>query len=96
MTFGNVPLPLAGYSLEYAAYITNRTFTTTESTTPYEKRYGNPPDFSNIKIFYCPAIVTIPKELQRKDLPAHGIRCRYLGPSPDHKEAYGFNDEESC
>ena len=85
MTFAKVPIELAGYSLSYAAYCTNRTFTTTENMTPYEKRNGVKPDVSHLRIFYCPAIVTIPKELQRKDLPQHGVRCRYLGPSANHR-----------
>ena len=85
MVDADVPMPLEGYSYLHAAAITNRLFTTTEGTTPFEKRYGTQPDMSHFRIFYCPAVVTIPKELQRKTNPAHGIRCRYLGRSPNHK-----------
>jgi hypothetical protein len=88
MVDGSVPLELAGYSLSYSAYITNRIYTTTEDKTPFEKRFGTKPDMKSLRIFYCPAVVTIPKELQRKDQPFHGIRCRYLGPCTDHAADY--------
>ena len=79
MTFGKVPMELSGYSLEHATHVCNRTFTSTESKTPFERRTGDVPDVSHLKIFYSPAIVTIPKEIQNKTSAQHGIRCRYLG-----------------
>ena len=82
-----VPIQLQSYSLQYAAYVTNRTYTSTELVTPYEKRTGTKPDvsLSHLRIFYSPAVVHVPKELQSKAATNHGIRWRYLGPSPDHR-----------
>ena len=85
MVEGDVPMPLEGYSFLHSAAITNRVFTTTEGTTPFEKRYKTQPDMSHFRIFFSPAVITLPPELQRKSSPEHGIRCRYLGRSPDHK-----------
>jgi hypothetical protein len=84
MEYNKVPMELQGYSLQYATYLTNRTYTTTEPMTPYEKRTGKKPDLSHLRIFYSPAIVPIPRELQTKHRTIHGLRCRYLGPSPSH------------
>ena len=85
MEYMQVPIQLQSYSLQYAAYVTNRTYTSTEPVTPYEKRTGVKPDVSLLRIFYSPAVVHIPKELQSKAYTNHGVRCRYLGPSLDHR-----------
>ena len=84
MTYMDVPIELQGYSLQHATYLTNRTFTSTEPSTPFEKRTGTKPDLTHLRIFYSPAIVPIPRELQNKLRTTHGLRCRYLGPSPNH------------
>jgi hypothetical protein len=91
MTAGKVPIQLQGYSLLMACYITNRVFTRTEEKTPFEMRFGTRPDFSNIRQFFAPAVVTIPVELQRKSNPSHGLRCRYLDPC-DNKPGDWFVD----
>ena len=85
MVDASVPSALSGYSLLHATYVTNRVYTSTEESTPLERRYKMKPDLSHLRVFFCPAVVTLPKELHRKDSPEHGIRCRYLGRSDDHK-----------
>jgi hypothetical protein len=81
--YADLPIPIWGYSLQFANYVNLRTYTSTEPTTPFERLHHTKPDLSGLHPFGTPAVVHIPKETRSKSDP-HGIRCRYLGPSNNH------------
>ena len=49
-----------GEAVATAAYVRNRTVTTSTGTTPYERWYDKKPDVSNLKVFGCIAYAHTP------------------------------------
>ena len=85
------PLSFWGEALSTAVYIRNRVPSSAiEGKTPYELWFGNIPDISNLRIFWCDAFVHIP-DAQRRKLDPKARKCKFVGYSSQQK-AYRFWD----
>ena len=55
-----------GEAVTTAAYLRNRTLTSSHGITPYERWYGEKPDVSKLRVFGCIGYALIPGNLRRK------------------------------
>ena len=78
LTSANLPTNLWGECLTYVLYVYNRTpHAALDYKSPYEARFGNPPDLSNLHPFGQSCVVRL--ETAEK-LTNRGVMCKWLAP----------------
>ena len=76
-----VPMQYWTYAIKHAVYIFNRFPTTTEFgyMSPYQAKYGTPPELDRIKTWGCICYAHIPAELRDKGFVDKAYKGYYLG-----------------
>ncbi len=92
---GRVPNKYWVHALLCACYLINRHPFGDSDKTPYEVRFGEPPDISHFVPFYSPGVYHLTKEERRGPLDYKARRCRMLGYSDKSKNSYLVLDVSS-
>lgn len=95
MCSGDVPKKYWSYAVLCACYLINRSLFGDSTKTPYEIRFGEPPDISHFVPFYCSGVYHKTKPERRGHWAKKAQRCRMLGYDEKAKNGYLVLDEST-